>query len=103
VSSLSDFTKAIARVSEGFCPLCDGELPRTPTLKFTGGSVTRSDHGGHIVVDEAVLHSVEDPGFCLLCGVGFGVETVAGKPALRTSRALTKDEIQKLYDREGGS
>lgn len=66
----SDFTKSAARVSEGFCPLCDDQLER-------------------------------ESGTCGACDVRWWFDSSTGKPALRTSRGLTKDEIKKLYDREG--
>lgn len=89
-SSVSDFPKAVARVSEGFCPICDGELRDLVTI---------------IDAPDDSAGETTEPGYCEACAVRWWLDTSLGtdRPALRTDRALTKDEIRKLYDREAGA
>lgn len=68
---------------KGFCPLCDGEL-----LRY---DIETADRG-----------LVRSESSCEACGQVWWLDTSLGRPALRTFRALTKDEIQTLYNREGG-
>lgn len=79
----SDFPKAIARLSEGFCPLCDADLRAEDVVAFQSSKPVR------------VLRWREG------CGVSWSVDTSLGHPALQPSRVLTKREIKKLYDRTG--
>lgn len=83
--SATDFPKAVARVSEGFCPLCDEELRRGDTL------VVQLPSG------ETRTHS--ERGICLICDVDWKVSMVDGRPVLWHSRSLTPDEIKRLHDR----
>lgn len=67
---MSDFPKAIARVSEGFCPLCDQEL-----TKPEGRCETC------------------DVGWDLDTSMG------ASQPMLKPSRSLTAAETKALFNR----
>ena len=66
---MSDFPKAIARVSEGFCPLCDGDL----------------DQDGKC--DTCAI------------GWGLDTSMGASQPMLRPSRSLTPAETKALFNR----
>lgn len=82
--TLSDFPRGVARASEGFCPLCDGELTRMPEEPPAG---------------ELVEHDLHAPGWCEECKTRWTVGTSTGALTLSSSRRLSDDERRRLYDR----
>lgn len=97
---MSDFPKAVARVSEGFCPLCDEELTESVHQQTTS-----HDYG--IMDVENPPPTPWNPTYptpqlrtdCLRCLVSWVLGDVDGRPILMPNRPLNDDEIRFLYDR----
>lgn len=92
--TLSDFPRGIARVSEGFCPLCDGELEQMPDEIREHALKTFPAQTD--ALREIFVYSV-----CPEDMVGWALDTSMGasQPMLRPSRELTQDEMKRLYNR----
>lgn len=95
--SITDFPRAVARLSEGFCPLCDVDL--------RDHELNRADARPR----ETVASIAEDIGdatgcvVCFRCRQGWRMEEVDGRTLLAVSRPLRKEEIRRLYDRSEGA
>lgn len=99
---LTDFPRATARVSEGFCPFHNHELE-----VLDAGSKRLALAASHIFGPraQAFMNQIVNYGFCMPCGNAFRVVDVseAGEDpriALFTARGLVTDEIHTLYKRE---
>lgn len=82
----SDFPKAVARLSEGFCPLCDADLRSEDIVGFCG------------------KQPIKPLRWCDDCGISWAIDTsVPGAgPQLIPSRKLKPKEITQLYARTRG-
>lgn len=95
--TVSDFPKAVARLSEGFCPLCDVDLR------------DHKENQAHARPRETVKTIADELGdvtgcvVCFRCRQGWRMEEIAGRTVLATSRPLRKEEIRRLYDRSEGA
>lgn len=81
----SDFPAAVARLSEGFCPLCDHDLRTHDVIAFDNSKP---------------VYSLR---LCDGCDVSWSIDTsvVGAGPQLIPSRKLTPKEINRLYARKG--
>ncbi len=103
---MSDFPKSAARVAEGFCPLCDGELVDVKEL----GNGTAEIDGMKMDVSNVRVGSGRGA-TCPPCDVTWGLnqpiarQTLADPddgshgPQISVSRTLRPDEVKRLYDR----
>lgn len=97
MTTSSDFPGAIARISEGFCPLCD--------VRLADHEVNQVSAREHETARSITAELGDVTGFvvCFRCRVGWRIEAYGERRALSTSRALHKEEIKRLYDRSGGT
>lgn len=84
---MSDFTRAIARISEGFCPIHGIGLRRPPA------------HVLQDLADTLGADIAERASHCGMCPRTWWVETVDERPMLRCVPELNPDERRFLYDR----
>lgn len=93
MTSLSGLPKAIARVSESF----------VPGLRRLDGVL--EVHRTELAPDAVRDHMERRQSGCATCDVTWTIDTsVPGEGArLISSRELTSDEVERLYEREGGS